>query len=138
SAEDATRASVDTCAAAHARGEAGQRSGARLKAVFGKNAAASERGYQFNDKPAESDTHADVIQHVARQTNLLALNAAIEAARAGDAGRGFSTVAEEVRKLADDTARSAEQISRIIRGFTEEIRVIVELMREGTDELRGG
>jgi methyl-accepting chemotaxis protein len=138
SADEAARAAVDTCAAAHSGGEAGWRSGAKLKTVFDKIETASERVYQFNGKADEIHKIADVIHHVARQTNLLALNAAIEAAKAGDAGRGFSTVAGEVRKLADDTGRAAEQIANIIRGFTEEVRGIVGLMRESTEELKGG
>ncbi|WP_179218650.1 methyl-accepting chemotaxis protein [Saccharibacillus sp. O23] len=78
------------------------------------------------------------ISETSSQTNLLALNAAIEAARAGEHGLGFSVVASEIRKLADQSSRSTEEISRIIMAMTSGIRGIVELVESSSGNVEHG
>lgn len=72
----------------------------------------------------------DVITHISRQTDLLALNATIEASKAGEHGRGFAIVAEEVRRFADNTKSSVEDVSFIIKGVKEEVERVVNSAAE--------
>ncbi len=80
----------------------------------------------------------DVITHISRQTDLLALNATIEASKAGEHGRGFAMVAEEVRRFADNTNRSVEDVAHIVRGLREEVERVVSTATEGAGFVKDG
>ncbi|MND70300.1 Methyl-accepting chemotaxis protein PctC [compost metagenome] len=95
-----------------------------------KISASSSNIEMLNSKTVDIGQILEVIKSISEQTNLLALNAAIEAARAGEAGRGFAVVADEVRNLAHRTQESAQQIQSMIEGLQVDARDSVTTMTE--------
>jgi methyl-accepting chemotaxis protein len=98
----------------------------------------SERTLSLAARVTEITAILTLINELSDQTNLLALNAAIEAARAGEAGRGFAVVADEVRRLAERSKTSAGEIGHIVQGTQAETNATVMAMEKGSKQMEAG
>ncbi|GMR05386.1 MAG: methyl-accepting chemotaxis protein [Thermodesulfobacteriota bacterium] len=105
-----------------------------FKGIENTESAANRLKEKLNDIPRI----LDVITHISRQTDLLALNATIEASKAGEHGRGFAMVADEVRRFADNTNHSVEDVALIVKELKIEVERVVASASEGTSNLKGG
>lgn len=105
-----------------------------FKGIENTESAANRLKEKLNDIPRI----LDVITHISRQTDLLALNATIEASKAGEHGIGFAMVADEVRRFADNTNHSVEDVALIVKELKIEVERVVASASEGTSNLKGG
>ena len=107
----------------------------RIQAKVGVSA---EKVREMGNRSKQIGAIVETIDDIASQTNLLALNAAIEAARAGEHGKGFAVVADEVRKLAERSSVATKEIGQLIKGIQQTVDEAVKAMNEGASEVQGG
>ncbi|MGY3903323.1 methyl-accepting chemotaxis protein [Aeromonas lusitana] len=129
---DAADAARQTELQARQGGDALARMGATMAQIAAMIAEANQAMGQLRSQSEQVGRVTDVIATIAEQTNLLALNAAIEAARAGEQGRGFAVVADEVRQLASRTSQSTAQINQTIASIQQQTRQTAETVSSGT------
>ena len=110
----------------------------RMQAVFERVEQASHRVFELEAKTRHVHQITEIITRVAHRTNLLSLNASIEAARAGESGRGFSVVADEIRKLSESAGHSADEIANLIHEIQADTGQVADEMRESSEVICAG
>lgn len=119
-------------------GQAVSRSIDSMKRIQSAVLDSSEKISRLGQQSQQIGEIIQVIDDIAEQTNLLALNAAIEAARAGEHGKGFAVVADEVRKLAERSGNATKEIASLITGIQKDTTASVQAMQVGTQEVESG
>jgi methyl-accepting chemotaxis protein len=110
----------------------------KMETIFKGIEKTESAAKRLEDKINDIPKILDVITHISRQTDLLALNATIEASKAGEHGRGFALVAEEVRRFADNTNRSVEDVDTIVKALKGEVEGVVNSASESTSFITEG
>jgi twitching motility protein PilJ len=137
-AREAEAVARDASAIALKGGEAVENTVAGILEIRETVAETTRKVKRLAESSQEISKIVALISQIASRTNLLALNASIEAARAGEAGRGFATVADEVRQLADKSAKSLKEIEEIVRQIQSETSSVMTAMEEGTQQVIQG
>jgi len=109
-----------------------------MQSIKTKVGVSAEKVQEMGKRSEEIGAIVETIEDIASQTNLLALNAAIEAARAGEQGKGFAVVADEVRKLAERSSQATREIGGLIAGIQKTVSEAVKAMEEGSKEVEIG
>ncbi|WP_420768881.1 methyl-accepting chemotaxis protein [Parageobacillus thermoglucosidasius] len=123
---------------AHAGNELANQTVKQMRVVQKTVGETAEVIYLLGEQSKQIGQIVSLISNIANQTNLLSLNAAIEAARAGEHGKGFSVVANEIRKLASQTSLASQQIQTIIKEIQHEVERAVQSMARGSQVLESG
>ncbi|MGI9952215.1 methyl-accepting chemotaxis protein [Moorellaceae bacterium AZ2] len=108
-----------------------------IQEAAGSNERAAQQMHQLEEQMSQISEFVRVVTAIAEQTNLLSLNAAIEAARAGEQGRGFAVVAEEVRKLAEQSAQAAQNITRLAEAIQAEAKETAHQVERNVQLVKG-
>ena len=138
SAREAEEVARGAAATALKGGEAVERTVAGILEIRETVAETTRKVKRLAEASQEISKIVALIATIASRTNLLALNASIEAARAGEAGRGFAIVADEVRQLADRSAKSLKEIEQIVMQIQSETGAVMTAMEEGTQQVIEG
>jgi len=133
-AENAQKATAQT----HTGSEIVSKSAQVMEGIASRVMASSITVESLGKRSDQIGAIVNTIEDIADQTNLLALNAAIEAARAGEQGRGFAVVADEVRALAERTTKATKEISAMIKSIQGETLSAVNSMGEGVEQVKQG